>query len=208
MRGGAGSLNVKLIKTKKEALKLVNKAFSNGISNYNPVASLTERWRSFKKGKTNFKNILIGIARFVVKPSYVKVKSNEFGYVYFQDFISGLDRDYRTKIFNDKCWGYQRLVREGDFRASGSGSESYIYSDDAIPDHIIQLSFEIAEKLGLKSAAFDFLVGNDKTYLIEVSCFYGFHKLQHHGYWDKALNFHKEEFNPFGWMIESVIRNE
>lgn len=204
LRGGAGSKNVKLVKSNQEAVKLCNKAFGSGISNYDALESINERWRNYKRGTGNLKSVLVGIARLLIKPNFVKVKGKDFGYVYFQDFIPELDRDYRTKIFEDKCWGYQRLVREGDFRASGSGSDSYVYTDDAIPEEILKLTFEIANKLSLQSAAFDFLISNEKIFLIEVSCFYGFNDLQHHGYWDRNLKFHKGQFNPFGWMIESA----
>ena len=207
LRGGAGSVNVKLIKSKKEAFKIINKAFTEGISNDYALTSFKERLKKYRHGKASLKDVFMGFGRLIIKPSYLKVKRNEFGYVYFQDFIEGLDRDYRTKVLDNKCWGYQRMVRKGDFRASGSGAESYIYTDNAIPDSILKLSFELTQKLSLKNAAFDFLIAKDKVYLVEVSCFYGFHELEFHGYWDEQLNFHKEIFNPFGWMIEEALKD-
>ena len=43
LRGGAGSANVKLARTKKEAVKLIRKAFGKGFSNYDAMGSLKER---------------------------------------------------------------------------------------------------------------------------------------------------------------------
>lgn len=27
------------------------------------------------------------------------------------------------------------------------------------------------------------------------------------GYWDKDLNWHEGKFNPYGWMVEEVLKN-
>ena len=44
LRGGAGSTNVKLVDTRKEAVSLISRAFSRGFSAYDPLASLKDRW--------------------------------------------------------------------------------------------------------------------------------------------------------------------
>ena len=206
LSGGAGSLNVKLVKTRSQAIAIIKKAFGKGFSRYYAWSRLKDRVKLFSAGKATFKDVLKGVVRLVIKPKYASVLGRERGYVYFQDFVPNLDRDYRTKVIGDKCWGYQRLVREGDFRASGSGSDSYIYTDDAIPDEIIKLSFQITEQLSLNSVAYDFVIDSQgKIYIIELSCFFGFNDKQHHGYWDRDLVWHKTRFNPFGWMVDNVL---
>jgi len=42
LRGGAGSANVQLVPTKKEAIRLVNKAFGKGFSQFNRRGNLKE----------------------------------------------------------------------------------------------------------------------------------------------------------------------
>ena len=43
LRGGSGSSNVRLVRTKYEAKKYINKAFRTGFSQTNPVSDLKER---------------------------------------------------------------------------------------------------------------------------------------------------------------------
>ena len=45
LRGGAGSANVQLAHTKREAVKLIRKAFGRGFSQYNALGNLKERIR-------------------------------------------------------------------------------------------------------------------------------------------------------------------
>ena len=48
LRGGAGSTNVRLVDTRKEAVSLISRAFSRGFSAYDPLASLKDRWRDYR----------------------------------------------------------------------------------------------------------------------------------------------------------------
>jgi len=59
---GAGSDNVQLIKTKKQAVRIINKAFSGGFSQYKRFASLKERYRKYKTGQKGFTEVLKGLA--------------------------------------------------------------------------------------------------------------------------------------------------
>src|SRR5690554_2201484 len=97
LRGGAGSSNVKLINNKKQAVKIINKAFGRGFSNYDAWGSLKERWRQFKIGKSNIKEPIKGIVRFFKPPKFAKVLGKECNYVYFQEFIPNLDFDVRIQ---------------------------------------------------------------------------------------------------------------
>ena len=118
---GAGSSNVRLVQSKNQAIKLVNRAFGKGFRQYNPVGGINERWRKYKLGKTNFKDLLEGISRFIVKTNFEKTVGNEKGYVYFQDFIPDNTHDIRVNYVYSRCFASRRQVRAGDFRASGSG---------------------------------------------------------------------------------------
>ncbi len=205
LRGGAGSQNVRLAKTRRQGIKLIKKAFGKGSKQYNAWRSMKERWRKFLIGKAGIKELLKGIVRFFFPPEFSIIGGKEIGYVYFQDFIPELDKDYRTKVVANNCWGYQRLVRKNDFRASGSGSEDYVYSKNAIPEKIIIYSLELAKKFKMQTVAFDFLLDKNETlFLVEISCFYGVDEKEFIGYWDKNLNWHEGTFDPYGWMVELV----
>jgi len=56
LRNGAGSQNVRLVHNRQEAFSLIRKAFGKGFKTYDPKGSLSERWRKFKLGKTDFRD--------------------------------------------------------------------------------------------------------------------------------------------------------
>lgn len=204
LRNGASSQNVTLVTNSRQAKKIINKAFYYGFSAYNPLTSLKERWRLYAMKKTKLQDVLEGFVRFAIPPKYARVRGREKGYVYFQDFISGNDSDYRTVIIGDKAFAIKRMVRDGDFRASGSGH--ILYNKEYIDETILRLSFETAEKLKTQCAAFDIVYQGTKPYILEIS--YGFSQAGYvpcPGYWDRKLNWHEGEFNPYGWMVENLI---
>lgn len=205
LRNGAGSDNVRLVRTKSAAIRLIKKAFGRGFKQYNAWSNLKERYRMFKAGKTTLWDVVKGVVRLIYTTEYDRVTGRETGYVYFQDFIPENDFDVRIIVVDNKAFAIKRLVRPNDFRASGSG---YIrYEKDNFNDETVRLSFEMAEKLKSQCAAFDFVFSGGKTYVLEVS--YGYVKEVYDpctGFWDKDLIWHAGNFNPYGWMIEALIR--
>ncbi len=205
MRTGAGSENVKLVKSKNAAHKLIRKAFGSGFKQYEAWSNLTERIRKYKLGKTNLWDVIKGIIRLVYPTKYSKVAGREVNYIYFQDFIANNDHDIRVVIIGDKAYAIKRMVRENDFRASGSGF--ILYERDLFKESTIDLSFRIAEKLRSQCVAFDFVFDNDNPLLVEIS--YGFSPEGYDpctGYWDRNLTWHEGKFNPYGWMVEDLIK--
>ena len=77
LRGGAGSANVMLTHDKREARKLVKRAFGKGFPQYSSWSNLKERIRKYRMGKTDLKDVLKGVARFFVKPEFAKMHSSE-----------------------------------------------------------------------------------------------------------------------------------
>ncbi|MBK8486681.1 MAG: hypothetical protein IPL48_02725 [Bacteroidetes bacterium] len=206
LRSGAGSSNVRLVRDRIAAIKLVNKAFGNGFSQYQAIDYLKERFRKYRKGKTNLKDVLKGVVRLVKPLDYVKVSGKEIGYIYFQEFISGNDHDIRVVVIGDKAFAIKRMVRENDFRASGGGD--ILYSKELFNDALIKLAFEINDKLKSQCLALDFVFKNGKPLVIEIS--YGFSMAGYDscpGYWTKDLQWHEQQFNPYGWMIENLCAN-
>jgi len=204
LRGGAGSANVILAKNKPTAIKLINQAFGKGFSEYRPYDNLKERFRKFKKGKTDAKDVLKGIVRFIVPPAYSTVGGKEIGYIYFQDFIPNNDHDIRVIVIGNKAFAIKRMVRENDFRASGSGQ--ILYDKELFDEATIRLSFEVANKLKTQCIAFDYVYDNGTPLIVEIS--YGFSMAGYDpcpGYWDDNMQWHEGQFNPYGWMIEDIL---
>lgn len=207
LRGGAGAANVKLVSNYRQAKILIIKAFGKGFSQFNRFEYFKERYRNWRNGNEPFLSVFKGIYRLFVSTEFSKMHSNEKGYVYFQAFIANNDTDYRIKVVNGKCWGFQRKVRRGDFRASGSGE--LIFDSSRIPLEMVAIALDVAKKLSLQSVAFDFI--HDKTtgryLIIEMSYAFGFdYQERFNGYWDENLKWNDEEFSPFDWMVSSLMR--
>lgn len=206
LRGGAGSVNVKLIKTKRHANKLIKKAFEKGFRVTDRSNSLKDRFLRFQRDRdlTALVHVLKGFIRLIF-PKYDEVmRVRDKGYIYFQDFIPNNEHDIRVVIIGERAFAIKRMIRKNDFRASGSGN--IIYNKDSIPIECVESAFFCAEKLGTQSVAFDFVFDMGKSRLVEIS--YAFSRkgyLPCPGYWDKELNWHKGAFTPEYFMIEDFI---
>lgn len=204
LKGGASSTNVTLLKNKRECKSIINKAFSKGFKSQNYWSLFKDKFKLLFKGKARILDV-IKFLLYCLFPflSNSRLNPREIGYVYFQDFIPENDYDTRLIIIENKAYGMHRKVRTGDFRASGSSEYSY----EPIRKDVIKLGFEIADKLKLQAAAFDFIYkSNGSPLLVEVS--YGFgtsgsNKCK--GYWDRSLNFNPCQIRPYEWILDNVL---
>jgi len=204
LRGGAGSINVKLIKNRQEAKRYVKKIFSSGFT-ISRVANFKDRIWQFKRDKrvSSFINIGKGLFR-ILFPAQIVKNIREKNYLYAQDFIPNNDSDIRVIVIGKKAFAIKRMVREGDFKASGSGK--IIYNIEEIPKECLKISFNISNRLNAQCVAFDFVFNGKEYLIIEIS--YGFSQrgyLDCPGYWDEKLNFISKKFNPEYFMIEDML---
>ena len=207
LRNGAGSGNVRLVKNKLQAERLVRKGFGRGFSQYSAWDNLQERWRKFRLGKTTFFDVIKGAIRLVWQPTFSRVAGREIGYVYFQKFIPGNDSDIRIIVIGDKAFAIKRMVRSNDFRASGSGN--ILYEKEHFDEATVKLSFELAHKLKTQCVAFDFVFQDGEPLVVEIS--YGFSPEGYDpcpGYRDSDLVWHEGMFDPYGWMVDLMFRDQ
>lgn len=205
LRNGAGSDNVRKVSSKQEAGRLARVAFGKGFKQYDAWANLRERFRKYTLGKTTLWNVVKGVIRLGYTTEYSKVTPRERGYVYFQDFIPDNDCDIRVVVIGDKAFAIKRMVRENDFRASGSGA--ILYEKDHFSDETIQLAFKISGKLQSQCMAYDFVFDKGKPLVVEISygfAYYGYDDCP--GYWDREMIWHEGKFNPYGWMVDGLIK--
>lgn len=207
LRGGAGSSNVQLVSTRNDAIRLISKAFGDGFSQYDWFEKLKEAIRQKKVGNNGWKDVIRPIYYGLKKypNDLAKFRGYEKGYVLFQDFIPNNSCDIRVIVINNKAFAIKRLVRNGDFRASGSGY--IVYERHHIDPRCIQISFEVSRKLKLQSAAYDYVFDESGNPLIvEVS--YGFLPSAYDkcpGYWDQDGIWNDGHFNPYGWMVDMMV---
>lgn len=204
LRNGAGSDNVRLVENQKQAIRLVKQAFGKGFRQYQPIRNLKERLRKLRAGKTTTWDVIKGIIRLVHTTEYSRVTAAEKGYVYFQDFIPGNNYDIRVIVIGARAFAIKRLVRENDFRASGSGF--ILYEREHFDEATIRLAFEISEKLNSQCMAYDFVYQDEKPLLLEISYGFAMHGYDNcTGFWDRELNWHEGKFNPYGWMVDLMV---
>lgn len=207
LRGGAGSFNVKLIRTRKAANKVIKKAFGKGFSNFDSVGNLKELWRKWRLQKIKAIKLVEGFARLFFKPAFSKIMGRELGYILFQDFIPDNDHDIRIVAIGDKAFAIKRMVRDNDFRASGSGNIQY--ERHHFDNETVRLAFNIHQKLKSQCTAMDFIYDQGVPKIVEIS--YGFVIEGYDpcaGYWDKDLNWYEGKFDPCGWMVEMMINEK
>lgn len=203
LKGGAGAENVQLIKSKKEALKLVRKAFGRGFNQFNKWNFLKERYNGFINGKNGILDIFKGIIRLFFTPKFGRLQPKEKGYIYVQDFIANNNFDTRVVVIGGK-WAAaeKRFVRKNDFRASGSG----LYTYENIDVKIIKLAFEVSKKLNMQSVAFDFIYNKNEPLIIEMSYCFGTGGIKNvPGYWDDNLKWYNEKFDPEVLILKYLI---
>jgi len=210
LRGGAGSLNVKLIKKKNEAKKIVRKAFNKGFPLVDRISSFKQRLWMLRRDR-NIRaiiHLIKGLIRIVFPPGGIGLLPRQKGYVYFQDFIPKNKFDDRVVIIGNKAIAIRRHNRDGDFRASGSGLITH--NSDQFDINTIKLAFYVAGQVNTQSLAFDFLYDDSGNPLIvEISYAYSMGSAYDNcpGYWDKDLKWYNDKVDPQRYIIEDFINS-
>ncbi len=206
LRCGAGSFNVCMVKNKDEAQKIINKAFNNGFRQYDPYVGIFEKIRKLKKGEASIKDVAKEVGHVLFQYQIEKSKGREKGYVYFQEFIPHCEYDIRVQFIGNRCYAMKRYVRKNDFRASGGGNIDY--DGSKLPIEVIELSFSIAKILNMQTLALDLIPVADSYKLAEISYAFAIDQGEcDFGYYDDTLQWHKGKFDPYGWMVEEVLKN-
>ena len=205
LRGGAGSVNVRLAKDYKEARKFIKKMFGRGYSQATGFADFSTKFRKHKKKGDLWRTLVHTLPHVVARIFSRKDFPNERGYVYFQDFIPNNTYDIRVVVTGSKAIALRRNCRPGDFRASGSGE--IIYDRELIPKECIRLAFDAARRMKAQSGAYDFVCDRDgKYYIVEVS--YGYSPRAYdlcEGYWTDDLCWHNGSVSFEKWQVEDVV---
>jgi glutathione synthase/RimK-type ligase-like ATP-grasp enzyme len=197
LRRGAGSVNVRLVRSPGEARGLARQAFDRGFI---PVGGLLSDVAT-RVARARHRPDLVAMVTRLPATLYSirrarKEAPAERGYLYFQEYLPGNEFDTRVTVIGDRAFAFTRNVRKGDFRASGSGAIDY---DVARIDRLcLRIAFDISRKLGAQSIAFDFARGEDgDPRILEVSYAYqaeAVHACK--GHWDEAMGWHEGHLWP------------
>jgi hypothetical protein len=99
------------------------------------------------------------------------------------------------------------MVRENDFRASGSGIT--FYEREIFDEASVKISFDLSQKLKAQCVAYDFVYKDGTPLILEIS--YGFATQIYDactGYWDSNLNWYPGKFVPQNWMVDLMTTNK
>lgn len=207
LRGGAGATNVRLAKTKRDAQRLIKKAFGKGFAQKDFVYFFKDKCKKYRNGTASLKDVLNAFGRLFVGNQFSKMHAPEKGYVYFQDFIPNNTFDIRVCVVSNKAFSLKRLVRKGDFRASGSGN--IIFDKAQLDERCVQIAFQTNKYLKAQSVAFDFVFDqNHQPLIVEISFGYAVKAYDDcEGYWTEDMVWHQgSHFDFCGWMIEDLIK--
>lgn len=208
LRGGAGSANVKMVKTKSQAIQLINKAFGKGFKAFNHFGLARDKFKLFLRGKASIRAAVRYTLMGLFPRRYTTyLLPDQKGYVYFQEFIPNEGYDIRIEITGDKAIALKRATRKGDFRASGSNSVTY--NAPEITKEVIEFAFNVVDKLGMQACALDIVkdIRNGNLYLIETSYCYGVDDDEFDfGYWTRnGILIDNEKFNGIDWIFENLL---
>jgi glutathione synthase/RimK-type ligase-like ATP-grasp enzyme len=188
---GSTSKGVTLIKNKSDAINKIKKISS-----------------SF-----NFLNFFRDQIRFIKHKGYQRDSLNRNKFI-VQNFIKGLDGDYKVLIFGDKYYVLKRGIKKNDYRASGSGIKSFSHS---IPDGILDFSKSFFDILQSPFASLDicfdgnefflieFQLLNFGTYTIEKSPFYFKKKSGKWKCFDKSSNLEEVFVESVNFYIKNIL---
>ena len=207
LRGGAGSSNVKLLKTKKEAFKFAKRAFGKGFKTYNVWENFIESSNKYFRGETSFKGVLYKFHQLFFTKKSSLIFPKEKGYFYVQDFMPNNTFDIRVIVIGEKAFAIKRITRENDFRASGSGK--IIFRKEEIDVRCIKIAFEVNQKINSQCIAYDFVFDSkNNPLIIEIS--FGFYLRAYdpcEGYWNQNLDWFDHKIDPMGWVIEDLFHS-
>ncbi len=179
---GAGSAGVAIAKSEAELLSVAKKM--SKITYYNNY----ETW--FRKKGRDIRKI---IRKSTNSKAPERVEINEK--LIIQTFIPNLGNDYKVLVFNEKYYLLKRLVRDGDFRASGSGK--LLFPDKLEDEEMKVLSFarQAYAELNTPLLSIDIAYDGNKCHMVEFQCLNfgpytiqfsdGYHLCDENGNWSK-----------------------
>jgi hypothetical protein len=163
LSGGAGSRNVRLLRDRNEALYWVENLFFSGVFNldqpaHSPYALLARLKPSLR---------LLVRGWHPAPGAWFDLHKN---YVLFQEFLPDNNYDTRITVIGRRAFGFRRLNREGDFRASGSGRIDW--APASVDVRFVWLAARVARALGSQSVAIDGLYSGGQPVVGEISYTY------------------------------------
>ncbi len=206
---GASSSTVVKIPSEDEATHLIYRMFGRGVfphtmSESRPVVAaltLTRLRRLLSRSKQTLLFGLTGLYPPLPAPWWRPEK----GYAYFQELVPGNEFDTRITVIGERAFGYRRMNRPGDFRASASGE--FVVDPKPIDIRCVRIAQDTSRKAGFQSMAYDFIIRNGEPLITEIS--YTFVDWMVHacpGHWNGNLDWVDGQMWPEEAQVEDFLR--
>lgn len=205
LRGGAGSSGVFKLENRFSQSYYAILMFTIGLRRDAPYNTFKDRILRFyrRPASRSLIDVVIGFYRFIIPTRYARLAGRDKGYLIFQKFIPDAKGDVRIIVIGSRAFALKRMVRKGDFRASGSGIIDYDIND--IDVSLVESAFKLNEKLLSQCLVIDYIKHGAEYHIVEIS--YGFSSVAYDnciGYWESDLTFIEGEFNPYQWMLYNM----
>jgi glutathione synthase/RimK-type ligase-like ATP-grasp enzyme len=115
-----------------------------------------------------------------------------------QQFLPGLDSDWKVLVFGNRLFCLKRYVRRGDFRASGSGNFTF---DETPPPALLDFASAVLKAIDSPWASLDIVEADGKHYLLEFQCV-------HFGLYTLMRNTCYYYFDGRTWQKQAVANAE
>jgi glutathione synthase/RimK-type ligase-like ATP-grasp enzyme len=205
LRCGAGAKNVRLAKSRRDAERLCDQAFTTGFAaKAGHLMDIKNRLRKIN-GIRSLANRLRRLpGSFKRRHELAEVLPRQRGYLYFQDFLPGNAFDTRVVVIGNRAFAFLRYNRPNDFRASGSND--LCFDSDLIDHRFLEAAFFVSKRIGAQSLAFDFLkTAEGEPAIVEMSyCFRGAMRYCA-GYWDDEMEWHAGSHRPEDLILEDIV---
>ncbi|MCH4821979.1 hypothetical protein ML462_02235 [Gramella lutea] len=137
-------------------------AMSKGVGVSSDKTELSSSIKQIS-GTKNFILDLKDRLRAIKHPGY-QLESKYRNKFILQDFVPGLDGDFKVLIFGTKYYVLKRGLKKDDFRASGSGIKVF---ERELPDGLLEYASEIFKKVNLPIISMDIAFNGSDFFLIE-----------------------------------------
>lgn len=159
---------------KIKVIKSISGAGSSGVDLVDSDIKLNKVLKRFSLYDFNFNNLAFSIKNTLKKIIFKKRYSSDFteynkkySLYCLQRFYSGLDGDYKVLVFGSTIYVLERKVRDGSFKASGSGRFSYPEPETELLD----FSYNLKQKIDNPYVSLDVIKLKDGSFkCIEFQC--------------------------------------
>ena len=132
-----------------------------------------------------FDNLKLFFSKLKTGKPFTPMSNNRRKFI-VQNFISGLDGDFRVVIYGEKYYVVFRGNRDNDFRASGSGKLNF---DAELPEGLLDYAKGVYTKFNLPFMSLDVGCKDGTFYLFEFQCLcLGQYTLEKSKFYYKKMN--------------------